>query len=60
MIIKVVHAGLECGILKQHFPDMEMISIGPTINGAHSPDERLKISSIKRVWDFLLSIIAEI
>jgi len=60
VVIKVVHAGLECGILKQHFPGMEMISIGPTINGAHSPDERLKISSIKRIWDFLLSILAVI
>jgi len=60
VVIKVVHAGLECGILKKYFPSMDLISIGPTINGAHSPDECLKISSVKKIWDFLIGLIKDI
>ncbi|MGB5171867.1 MAG: aminoacyl-histidine dipeptidase [Eudoraea sp.] len=51
------HAGLECGILGQHYPDIDMISFGPTIKGAHSPDERVSISSVKKFWKFLLEIL---
>ena len=58
--IKAIHAGLECGILKKQFPKMEMISIGPTIISPHSPDERLKIKSIEKIWNFLVSIIKKI
>jgi dipeptidase D len=58
--IQVIHAGLECGILKKHFPDMEMISIGPTIEGPHSPDERLKIKSVEKIWNFLLKLLEKI
>ncbi len=47
------HAGLECGIIKSHYPDMEMISFGPTIQGAHSPDERVNIESVKKFWAYL-------
>jgi len=47
------HAGLECGIIKSHYPDMEMISFGPTIQGAHSPDERVNIESVKKFWEYL-------
>ena len=47
------HAGLECGIIKSHYPNMEMISFGPTIQGAHSPDERVNIESVKKFWEFL-------
>ena len=54
------HAGLECGILGTHYPDMDMISFGPTIKGAHSPDERASISSAKRFWNFLLAILKSI
>ncbi len=60
VIIKVIHAGLECGILKTHFPDMELISFGPNIKGAHSPDEKLHINSVKKIWDFLIKIMKEI
>jgi len=58
--IRVIHAGLECGILKKHFPNMEMISIGPTIVGPHSPDERLLIKSVSKIWNFLLEIFNHI
>jgi len=51
------HAGLECGILGQNYPEMDMISFGPTIKGAHSPDERVSISSVQKFWKFLLEIL---
>ncbi|MFX0558339.1 aminoacyl-histidine dipeptidase [Maribacter sp. CXY002] len=51
------HAGLECGILGQNYPDMDMISFGPTIKGAHSPDERVSIRSVQKFWEFLLAIL---
>ena len=54
------HAGLECGILGQHYPDMDMISFGPTIHGAHSPDERVSISSVQKFWKFLQEILLHI
>lgn len=47
------HAGLECGILGTNYPDMEMISFGPTIRGPHSPDERVQISSVQKFWGYL-------
>ena len=54
------HAGLECGILGQHYPDMDMISYGPTILGAHSPDERADIKSVEKIWNFTLEILKHI
>ncbi|WP_349664064.1 aminoacyl-histidine dipeptidase [Cellulophaga lytica] len=51
------HAGLECGILGQNYPDMDMISFGPTIKGAHSPDERVSISSVQKFWKFTLEVL---
>jgi dipeptidase D len=54
------HAGLECGILGQHYPEMDMISFGPTILGAHSPDERVSIPSVSKFWNFLLEILKNI
>ena len=54
------HAGLECGILGTHYPDMDMISFGPTIKGAHSPDERASLSSSVRFWGFLQEILKNI
>ncbi len=54
------HAGLECGIIGSHYPEMDMISFGPTIKGAHSPDERASISSVKRFWAFLQEILKNI
>ena len=54
------HAGLECGILGANYPEMDMISFGPTIHGAHSPDERASISSSQKFWKFLVEILASI
>jgi len=54
------HAGLECGILGKNYPDMDMISFGPTIRGAHSPDERASISSVQKFWKYLLEILKNI
>jgi dipeptidase D len=54
------HAGLECGIIGSHYPEMDMISFGPTIKGAHSPDERASISSVARFWGFLKEILKNI
>ena len=55
--VAACHAGLECGILGQNYPDMDMVSFGPTILGAHSPDERASISSTQKFWNFLLEIL---
>ena len=54
------HAGLECGILGKNYPNMDMISFGPTILGAHSPDERVSISSVQKYWRFVLEILKAI
>jgi len=54
------HAGLECGILGTNYPDMDMISFGPTIHGAHSPDERASIKSAQKYWKFVLEILKNI
>lgn len=58
--VAACHAGLECGIIGQHYPDMDMISFGPTILGAHSPDERASISSAQKYWTFVKEILKEI
>lgn len=54
------HAGLECGILGTNYPAMEMISFGPTILGAHSPNEKVSITSVQKFWRFLLEILKNI
>ena len=58
--VAACHAGLECGILGQNYPEMDMISFGPTIKGAHSPDERASISSAQKYWAFVLEILKNI
>lgn len=55
--IKSIHAGLECGVLAGIFPEMEMISIGPNILGAHSPEERAQISSTQKFWVYLTDLL---
>lgn len=55
--IEVIHAGLECGVIGAKYPDMDMISFGPTIKGAHSPDEKLHIPSVGKVRAFLASLL---
>ncbi|GEQ86071.1 aminoacyl-histidine dipeptidase [Patiriisocius marinistellae] len=58
--VAACHAGLECGILGQNYPNMDMISFGPTIKGAHSPDERASISSTQKYWNFVLETLKNI
>ena len=54
-----IHAGLECGLFSEKFPGMDMISMGPTLRGVHSPDEKLLIPTVQMVWDHLLAILKE-
>lgn len=58
--VAACHAGLECGILGTNYPTMDMISFGPNIKGAHSPDERAQISSVQKYWKFVLEILKHI
>lgn len=58
--VNACHAGLECGILGTNYPQMEMISFGPNIRGAHSPDERVQISSVQKYWPFLIQTLKSI
>jgi dipeptidase D len=58
--ILACHAGLECGILGTNYPKMDMISFGPTIKGAHSPDERASISSSQKYWKYVVEILKNI
>lgn len=55
--VKAIHAGLECGLFLSKYPDLDMISIGPTIKAAHSPDEKLEIDSVNKFWLFLLELL---
>ena len=57
-VVEVIHAGLECGVIGSKYPGMEMISFGPTIKGAHSPEERLQKSALEQVWTFLTALLA--
>jgi dipeptidase D len=58
--VKAIHAGLECGIIGDKFPGMDMISFGPTIVGAHSPDEKVQISTVEKFWKFVESLIKDV
>ena len=58
--VAACHAGLECGIIGRHYPEMEMISFGPNIRGAHSPDEKVQVESVERFWGFLLQTLERI
>ena len=57
--IKAIHAGLECGILEGKNPGMDMISFGPTIQNAHSPDEKVNIETVAKFYDLLKGILKE-
>ena len=58
--VLAIHAGLECGLIGDTYPKMDMISFGPTIKGAHSPDERLKINTVTKFWDLTLEVLKNI
>jgi len=57
--IKAIHAGLECGLFLQKYPDLDMISFGPTIKGAHTPEERIRIDTVDKFWVFLLEMLRQ-
>lgn len=58
--VKACHAGLECGLIGKHYPNMHMISFGPTIKNPHSPDEKVHIASVAKYWNFLKKTLEEI
>jgi dipeptidase D len=58
--ILAIHAGLECGLIGEQYPGIDMISYGPTIKGAHSPDERLEIKTVQKFWDLTLEVLRNI
>jgi len=55
-----IHAGLECGLLTEKYPDLDMISFGPNIHGAHSPDEKVQISSVQKIWQLFTATLADV
>ncbi|PID90524.1 MAG: cytosol nonspecific dipeptidase [Bacteroidetes bacterium] len=56
-LVRAIHAGLECGLFLEKYPRLDMVSFGPTIRGAHSPDERLDIASTQKFWELLLEVL---
>jgi dipeptidase D len=58
--VKAIHAGLECGIIGERYPGMDMVSLGPTLEGVHSPDEKIYIDSVEKYWYFLLAILKNV
>lgn len=58
--VKAVHAGLECGIIGERIPGMDMISFGPTLESVHSPDEKIYIESVGKFWDFLVATLESV
>ena len=58
--VKAIHAGLECGLFLDKYPTLDMISFGPTLQGVHSPDERMHIPSVERFWLHLTDILKNI
>ena len=59
-IVKGIHAGLECGLFSEKYPNLDMVSFGPTLRFVHTPDERLHIPTVQMVWDHLLEILKNI
>ena len=55
--VRAIHAGLECGLFMRKYPDLEMISFGPTLEGVHSPGERMEIASVERFWRLLIGVL---
>ncbi|MBI5463441.1 MAG: M20/M25/M40 family metallo-hydrolase [Ignavibacteriales bacterium] len=58
--VKAIHAGLECGIIGEKYPGMDMVSFGPTLEGVHSPDEKIHIDTVEKFWNFLLGILKNV
>jgi dipeptidase D len=58
--IVAIHAGVECGLFKEKFPDIDMIAFGPNLYDVHTPDEHMSISSVKRSWEYLLNVLKDL
>lgn len=58
--IKAIHAGLECGLFKSVYPDLDMVSFGPTLQGVHSPSERMNIPAVERFWGQLRRLLEKV
>ena len=58
--VRAIHAGLECGLFLEKYPELEMVSFGPTLRGVHSPDERLEISTVPKFWELLCEVLKRI
>jgi dipeptidase D len=56
-VVRSIHAGLECGLFLEKYPQLDMVSFGPTIRGAHSPDERLNIETTQKFWKHLVDVL---
>lgn len=59
-VVRAIHAGLECGLFLEKYPELEMVSFGPTIRGVHSPDERLEIATVDKFWLLLCDVVRSI
>lgn len=59
-VIEVIHAGLECGLIGEKYPNMDMISFGPTLKDVHTPSEKIQISTVATCWEFLVKLLEEI
>ena len=59
-VVRGIHAGLECGLFSERYPDLDMVSFGPTLRFVHTPDERLHIPTVQMVWDHLLDVLKNI
>jgi dipeptidase D len=59
-VVRSIHAGLECGLFLEKFPDLDMISFGPTLRGVHSPDEKIEIVSVDKFWTFLTALLTKL
>ena len=58
--IKAIHAGLECGLFLEKYPHLDMVSFGPTLQGVHSPSERMHIPAVERFWGQLTQILKKV
>ena len=58
--LKAVHAGLECGLLTEKYPDLDIVSFGPNLYAVHSPDEKVSVSSVGKVWGLLKAVAADL
>ena len=59
-VVRGIHAGLECGLFSERYPNLDMVSFGPTLRFVHTPDERLHIPTVQMVWDHLIDVLKNI